>query len=131
MKIFLAPSTIKAVCDLAIKAIDDARAAEDKRTLAPYRTGYKGFWLWKKPFTRTIEEQEAAYHHDMRPRMGVPFYTSPFGGYPCNFGRDVRQRCINLRAIARHKMTAGLIEVPDPYLSDIAQFLGPDEDTRI
>jgi hypothetical protein len=130
VKIFLAPSTIKAVCDLAIKAIEDERVARNNAMLAPYVTGYTGFWFWKKPFTRSILMQIRAMRADER-RSAAFIGWGPPEVFPSNWASEQWARCVNLRAIARHKMTAGLIEVPDPYLSDIAQFLGPDEDTRI
>ena len=116
MKIFLAPSTIKAVCDLCIKAIDDARATTDSASEAMRIIKFRFLW-WRWNITRTDEALNT-----LRLRQG---------GFPSRQYEEQYTRVLNLRAIARHKMTAGLIEVPDPYLSDIAQFLGPDEDMRL
>lgn len=117
MKILLAPSTIKAVCDLCLKAIAEGRAAKDAETEAKYKIVRVKFLWWKWTIERTPRQMHLLAHL--------------VGGYPSEAYRDQHKRVTDLRAIARHKLTAGVLEVPDPYLSDIAQFLGPDEDARI
>lgn len=131
MKITTNPGSIIAACTAAIADIDQRRAEIDAATLAPYKTGTTGFWFWRQTFQRSHDEQVAALWYDNRMRLGFPPIIPMRIDYPCTLGWDQRQRCEQLRAIAKHKRDAFTIELDEPWLTDIAIYLDPFQGGRI
>lgn len=102
MKVPLGCASVVAACNAAIKEIDTLRAEQDALSRVLSRAKRPWWQFWPNP----------------------RFYASKA------FDRQ-RENCIILRAIAKHKMNVGLIEVDDPHLSAIAVFLDPWENPRI
>ena len=105
MKITTNPGSIIAACDAVLRLIQAERETEDaasaKRSAAIAQMWWARLLRFKPPFTPSVRYQEQ------------------------------KNRIFNLRAIAKHKAGTGIIEVEDPYLSDIAMFLEPYESARI
>lgn len=79
-----------------------------------------------------IQEAKAHFAHDEAVRCQAWWYRWGLVQLVCSpvdYKAETRLKC--LMAIAKHKGGAGVLEIEDPYLSDIGQFLEPWENTRI
>lgn len=78
-----------------------------------------------------FEAQHAKFNAEEMDRRKSWFYRNMTLWERSPVDREAEKRVKDLLAIAKHKGGAGLLELDDPYLSDIAQFLEPWENPRI